>query len=470
MNLKSFLKKEYRFVGTAIILVSVFFAYTGILPITVFAIDQSSLLNQAQNDRAVLEAELASLEAEIAQKENELKSQQGQSVTLANVISTLKTKIDKAKLNIQAKNLVISKLSGEITDKTQTIETLSAKIDSEKESLAQLIRKTNEIDQANFISILLSDNDLSSFYSDLDSFSSIKSGIKASVDQIQGVKTQTETEKKSLENKQNQELDAKAALLEAQRQVEKNQTEQKQLLALSKQKATVIAQDLADKQAKAGQLRARIFSLAGGATAIQFGDAVTYAEIASAKTGVRPAFLLAILQQETGIGANQGSCYLSVPETGQGVSVKTGAIKEKVMKPTRDVAPFLQITKALGLDPFKTIVSCPQSIGYGGAMGPSQFIPSTWALLEKRIADDLGIATPNPWLPRDAFTASAIYLSDLGASAQTYTSERNAACRYYGGGTKCTTITASYGNNVMALATKMQDDIDYLKQYGVSKR
>ena len=113
---------------------------------------------------------------------------------------------------------------------------------------------------------------------------------------------------------------------------------------------------------------------------------------------------------------------------------------------------------ALGRDPYKTQVSCPiGGFGYGGAMGPAQFIPSTWKMLANRIATLLGIKTPDPWYPRDAFMASAIYLTDLGAGAETYTAERNAACKYYSG-SSCGLVkgNTTYGDSVYAKATNIQ--------------
>ena len=69
-------------------------------------------LENAQADRARLESELSNLEAEIAQKQKDLSNQKGQSVSLSRDISILTTQIKKAKLDIQAKGLVINKLGG----------------------------------------------------------------------------------------------------------------------------------------------------------------------------------------------------------------------------------------------------------------------------------------------------------------------------------------------------------------------
>ena len=137
---------------------------------------------------------------------------------------------------------------------------------------------------------------------------------------------------------------------------------------------------------------------------------------------------MAILTQESNLGANVGKCYLTDAATGAGVNISTGKVWSNLMKASRDVQPFLDITNALSFNAFKTVVSCPiaGAGGYGGAMGPAQFIASTWALFEDRLKTALGHFA-NPWAPQDAFTASAMYLSDLGASGTSYTAEIRAA-------------------------------------------
>ncbi len=97
-------------------------------------------------------------------------------------------------------------------------------------------------------------------------------------------------------------------------------------------------------------------------------------------------------------------------------------------------------------------------------MGPSQFIPSTWEMFADRVsAARGGGGVANPWNAQDAFTATALYVADLGASGQTASAERNAACRYYSG-KACGSVTGntSYGNSVMAHALKLQADIDLI--------
>ncbi|KKS45166.1 hypothetical protein A3I25_00185 [Candidatus Nomurabacteria bacterium RIFCSPLOWO2_02_FULL_42_17] len=413
----------------------------------------------SEEKKAQLEAELRQLETEIAQKEAELAEQKKKSGTLKGDVTILTTQIKQLKLDIKKKNLTIEKLRKEISEKSQTITTLSEKIDDHKSSLAQLLRKTREIDSLSFVHFALASEDLSDFYADVESFSTLQEAIKQSVDEIKGIKTQTEQEKKSLEQKQNEETDTKVALEGSKRLTETKEKEKKTLLSVSQKKESEYQKILAEKAKRASEIRATLFNLRD-TVAIPFSQALEYAQIAQQKTGVRPAFLLAIIQQESSMGANVGSCYLTNQATGEGVSVKTKASIARVMKPARDISIFINLLDNLGLKMHETRVSCPQSFGWGGAMGPAQFIPSTWNIINSRLSTLIDKNIPDPWNPYDAFIASALYLSDLGADNGGYTAERNAACRYYSGSSCSNSRNAtSYGNQVMSKARNIQENM-----------
>jgi len=287
--------------------------------------------------------------------------------------------------------------------------------------------------------------------------------------QLRSTKDLTQKEKDALDQKKNAEQDAKHEVEVKKTQVAATQAQKKELLTETTQQEKSYAQVLAERQQKAEEIRSALFDLRD-TQGISFGTALDYAQAASTKTGVRAAFTLAILSQESDLGKNIGSCYVSNLDTGDGVGKNTGTPYEKVMKAPRDTVPFQTITASVNLSWSTTPVSCPlgykysSNRGYGGAMGPSQFIPSTWVLYAPRIETATGFTTANPWDPRDSIMATALYLSDLGASAQTYTSERNAACKYYSG-RSCDSRSppnASYGNSVVAKADTYQRNIDYL--------
>jgi len=404
-----------------------------------------------------LEAELVQTEKEIASWQGVLKQKQRETASLARDAAILNAKVQEAKLVIRARNLAIEQLGKDIGEKEKTISTLQEQIDRSKKSISQLIKKTNEADAYSMVEMALSNDNLSSFFTDFDSFDSINISLRQSIENIQGVKREQESQKEILNTKKGQEADAKAVIEAEKRQVEKNEAEKQRLIQINRTQEKSYAQVIAEREKKAAQIRATLFALRDTA-AIPFGTALQYANEASQKTGVRPAFLLAILTQESNLGENVGQCFVTNFTNGDGVGKNTGRVFTGIMKPSRDIAPFLKLAEKLGFDPKGQPVSCPQPGGYGGAMGPSQFLPSTWTLYENKIASALGVSVPNPWMPRDAFMASAIYLAELGASTGGYTAEATAAAKYYAG-SAWRTRGQTYATNVMGHARNIQENM-----------
>ena len=413
--------------------------------------------------KAELAVELDACNAEITKWTNILNNARKDSASYANDVAYLTAKINAAQANIKAKNIAIANLGKNIIEKEAKITALDNKIEDGRSSLGELIRKTKEIDNYSLAEAMLSNKNLSDFFSDVDAYSATERSMAVIFAELRGNKAQTQTEKDALNKQREAEANAKAQIELAKKQVEVSQAEKKTLLAESKSKEVSYGKVLADRQAKAAQIRAILFNLRDTG-AIPFGTALQYAQEAGLKTGVRPAFLLAILTQESNLGSNVGSCYLTDLSTGDGKGANSGDPKSRVMNPSRDVPVFVDILRNIGGDPYSTKVSCwqpiynssRQPIGWGGAMGPAQFIPSTWKLFATRISGATGSAYANPWNARDAFFASAIYLSDLGALSGSYSGEKNAACKYYSGSSCKTSYANTYGTSVMNKAATIQ--------------
>lgn len=424
-----------------------------------FSHSPSSFAETDAQTKARLQAELADLEQQIADQQKIISSTQAQGATLSRDISLLQAQINKKQLEIKKTDSNISSLSNQIVDKNIELTNLSETLDRQKKALANALRNLYFFDGGNsFLNLLLDSKSLSQFFEDSDKTIALQSSINNDVYQIKDTSDQVNTVKTTLEDNKDTQIALKSEQKSAQQKIDASKAAKNSLLTQTKGEEALYKKQLAEKQAKASQIRAALFSFAGGETkAIPFGDALNYAESAQSKTGVPPALVLAILTQESALGANVGKCYLSDLTTGAGYNVNTKTQYPNVMKPSRDIPPFIEITKKLGLDPLSTVVSCPipSAGGYGGAMGPAQFIPSTWADI------DAAAGIYNPWNAKDAIMASSYYLSILGANSS-YASQIKAACKYYGtGGASC-----SYGTQVMSRVSSIQDKIDYLKQYG----
>ena len=408
----------------------------------VFAQDISNIVT---NRRAELEGQLAELQKEIDAQQQILQNKQRESVSLERDIAILNAKIDSAKLSIKARALVIENLNQDIGNKEKTIDGLSSKIARELASLADLLRKTRELDNFSIAEFALSGSDLSAFFEDLDAFQTIKASLAQSFDELRSTKITTEEEKGSLESKVKEENDLKKIQELEKKRIEQQEAEKKDILKISRGVESVYQKIIKDKEKSAAQIRAELFALRGSA-AIPFEKAYEYATLVSQKTGVRAALILGIIAEESNLGENVGTGNWKVD-----------------MKAPRDTVPFLDITSRLGLNPDAMPVSKKPWYGYGGAMGPAQFIPSTWILYEDRIATATGHNPPNPWLPEDAFMATGLLMADNGADKKTYAAERLAALRYLAGWTNANkSAYAFYGNDVMDLAAKYQRQIDIL--------
>lgn len=402
---------------------------------------------------ARLKAELAQVEKEIAAQQAILQDKQRETSSIERDIAILNARIKEQQLKIQARNIEIQRLGRDINLKNETIGELNAKVDRSKESLSQIIRKANEIDEYSLVEMVLSNENVSDFFADIDSYDSIKLAMQTSFEEIKTTKNQTEAEKTALAQQQNQETDARKSIEQEKAKVEKDEDQKQELLAINKDQERTYQAVLAERQKKAAEIRAALFALRDTAS-IQFGQALEYANEAFKLTGVRPAFLLGILKQESNIGQNVGSCVISNLTTGETQSVNSGKVFPNGIHPTRDLPILQTIVNGLGRDPLSTKVSCPLSVGYGGAMGPAQFIPSTWEAYIPRLQQMFG-TYPDPWNPRHAFTASALFLADLGAARGGYSAEHEAAARYYAGG-NWATLGQGYANSVMNHADTIQ--------------
>ena len=292
---------------------SIFFLLSSTLLSTKIASAQvatSTVIETAAQKEARLQAELAQVLKEQAETEAILTDAQNQSASLKRDILILDTKIKAAQLNIKAKNLLIESLGKDISKKQDEISSLEDRIDRGRETLAQIMRKTNEIDTISMPEFLLARDNLSTVLSDIDTFESVRESLKTTFEQIRSDKTQTESEKDALDKRKNNEMDARAVIQTEQKNIQNDEAAKQRLLTTSKGNEKTYSQLLADKKTQAAQIRAALFSLRDTA-AIPFEKALQYANSASKATGIRPAFLLAILTQESALGKNVGTCYLS---------------------------------------------------------------------------------------------------------------------------------------------------------------
>ncbi len=396
-------------------------------------------------ERNQLQDQLQQLETQINQYEGQVSSYQKQGSTLNGEISQLNNKIAKLHLQIQATNLTIAQLNTQISNTQSEITITQTDIGNKKNAISGLIQHLYQNDTVSLVEAFLKKPRLSDFWSDSQNVALIQDNLRVAVQQITDLQTQLEGQKAQFQASRS---DAATARLYQQSQADQvaSTTNQKaQLLAATKGQESRYQTLLKQTRATAAQIRNRIFQLLGGGE-LSFDAAYQYAKLASGATGVESAFILAILDHESALGQNVGKCSY-----------------QTAMSPS-NIPIFLDIVHQLNLDPNTMMVSCANADGaYGGAMGPAQFVPSTWNLYVTSVSTVTGHTPPSPWNNADAFAATALYLRDAMTGCKAvYTSvisqERCTAAKYYAGG-RWRNYLWTYGEAVVERANSFADDI-----------
>ena len=423
--------------------------------------NQNNNTNGASKEE--LEKQLSQIEKEIDNYQDNIIKTQRNARSLRGEISILDNEISKLNLQIRAIQLTSERINQEIALQEKEINFKQAQIAQEKNILADTLQNLYEKERQSLLEITLRDSSLSDFFNDINSIISVQEGVRLGLKKLEALKAGLEEGEKDLLEKRIQTLRLANIQVLQKKSLAREQYEKSKLLKTTKMKESIYRKLLSKSQQTAAQIRSRIYDLMGIGKPITFGDALKVAEFASQVTGVRKALILAVITQESRLGENVGTCN------------RRGDPPQKswraVMKPNRDQSIFVSIVKKLNnsgyhLDINNLPVSCPMRsrsgnyIGWGGAMGPAQFLPSTWAIYENKIAKITGHNPPSPWNVQDAFVASALLLKDDGAGNHSWKSEWRAAMKYFAGSVNWR--YRFYGDSVMSLAEKYQQDIDRL--------
>ena len=306
------------------------------------------LAQTPQQEREALEQELELLEQEIQKYEDNIEVTQKEKNTLQNQIYILQNKIRKLDLQIYQSGMLIEDLRVQIDDTATSIVKTEEEIGRVKVRLGEILQRIYEEDRKTKLEVLLVGDQLSDFFDNLVALDAINISNRELLSDIETLYEYLGGQKQTLESeKGDEEYLVKISLLQKE-ESKSAQNQSENLLEVTKGQESEYQKLLSDTKQQAAEIRSRIFELIGVPEAPTFGEALAIANVVSSQTGIRPAFLLAVLTQESNLGKNVGRCYLKNTSDGSGVVVATGMAVSRVMKPSRDIQPFLEITRELG--------------------------------------------------------------------------------------------------------------------------
>lgn len=432
-------------------------------------VDQECQALSRDQCQALLEKCQDFYEKKSSELQQNIDKTQSKEKSYENQIYILKSKITKLKNQISQSNLVIKDLGLQVEETQASIDKTSLKVEDSKGELASILRALWEEDQKSLVEILLSEKTLSGFFDNFVSLEVLNAKSQELLDGIKNLKSYLEDQKGSLD-KEKEDLETQVLAQTLQKQEsEKIKNDQEYLLNKTKGEKTLYQEYLKETQEKAKEIRKRIFQLAQipESEAPTFEEAYQMAKEVERITGVRAALILGLLQVESAIGQNVGQCNCP--------SCRYPNVSWKTVMAKSQWEAFSEITQELGINTDAAPVSCwvdGGKVQMGGAMGPAQFMPNTWAKMEisgksykERVEDLSGRIPASPWRVPDAFLAAGLYLADWGASSQKLQSEIGAVTAYLCG-TKVVTSRCRaaggerYRQSVMEYASEFQGYID----------
>jgi len=399
-------------------------------------------VTQLKND---LNQQLEEVQQQIEVYRGQIKQRSADAKSLKRDIAILDDQIAQGALEIKQIELAIKKFDIVLEAQKQEIAEVDEQLGQEKVLLSEYLRTINDYDQKSLSEVLLENENFSDFFNEIQSLDEIQDKIRIGFQKILFLKNRLEEKKSDLEQERQQQDDLRALQQLQQRSQQEQKDKKKDLLGRTNGQESLFNALIKRAYSDSASIKSQLYLLEGVGLRMTIEEALAYAEYASAKTGVRPAYLLAVLKEESSWGTNVG----------------TGSWRTDMNQ--RDHQAFLDICKKLKVDPNKMPVSRKPSYGWGGAMGPAQFLPSTWLDLEPKIIKLTGHDPPNPWDINDAFMAAGLKLGGNGANLGAPDAEWKAAMVYFAGGNWNNPLYRFYGDSVMDLAEVIQEQVNAIR-------
>lgn len=348
----------------------------------------------------------------------EIKTKQKEARTLSREMSIYQSRINKNELEVEETKLSIEAAELEIAENENKVIELEEKREKLKETLISLFKTLYIYDQNSMLEILVTKNNISDFFNEVSATESINNQIFKTIVDFKKTEESLKLREVELEEQQVDQSQLIEMRYQQNESLDDLKGQKEQILEETKGEEEKFQQILEENEQTLPALKAQLMDLQSLGTKIKFDDAFSAAKYIGSMTGVRPAYLLAILKKESSLGTNVGGGTYQVDMS------------------SRQRATFEAITAELGYDPNEMPVSRkPRTYsGWGGAMGPAQMMPTTWRVYQNEVSAVTGNHPPDPWDLTDALAAMAIKVSKVqGVTEGSYDAEYEAAGLYFAG-------------------------------------
>ena len=315
-------------------------------------------------------------DAEIKNDKVVLGAKRSETSGVKDEVKRLDTKIRISQAYINKKIAKANQLKKDMKTNVSEIKSLEENLVEIKKTLSALLYQKNLLETNTALEAILMSDSISDFYNDTQLTKIIGARITKKIEKTKEEKTTLERLSIELSEREMLERQLASERVSEQKNIQRNKSYKKELLGILEKEEGALENSILSKETARQAILKKKYTLASG-EAVTFGEAYNAINPYKGVLGMDPAFVLAILFQESGhrgkIGGNIGGCTYNQPN-------KHGNKKNgyTVMSRTQKKS-FIEIMKVLGREPSTQKISCPipKDGSYGGAMGPAQFMPAT---------------------------------------------------------------------------------------------
>lgn len=212
-----------------------------ILVVAVFFIStindaNASIIDELRNRITDRNTKIQELEKEIVQYQNDLEEVGKEKQTLTSEVKILDISRQKIGADIRLTQSKINSTGLQIEELSLNIDTKEDKIGQNMETIARTIRAINEIESNSLIEIILSNNNLSEFFDQIETIQQFQSTMRDDVKQLTALKNDLEDKKNKTQKKKKELANFKGDLSDQKFVLDINRKDKNTLLSITKNK------------------------------------------------------------------------------------------------------------------------------------------------------------------------------------------------------------------------------------------
>jgi murein DD-endopeptidase MepM/ murein hydrolase activator NlpD len=211
---------------------------------------QAETVDELQTKIDAVEKNRQKLEKEIAAYQTQLKNISQEASTLQSSIKSLDVSTSKITSEVKLTETNINKTSYTIKDTNLEILDKEKRITRDKMAIRDALRKLDEASTRSVWEILLSNQDLADFWTEMDSIIQVQAKISEQVESIQNIKANLEKAKAELEKQKAELEDYNKELSDRKKVLDSTKKEKSTLLSVTKSKESEYQRLLKEKEAQ----------------------------------------------------------------------------------------------------------------------------------------------------------------------------------------------------------------------------